>query len=98
MRRPPKILPVGSSRSMNGGLPIASQCRISIRERRQLRRKKSAVMIPVRAAQERNTRNAAGLTKRRHRGAHRMVTLKTAKTLNLTLPPTLQVGADQVIE
>jgi hypothetical protein len=25
-------------------------------------------------AQERSTRNAAGLTKRRHRGAHRMVT------------------------
>ena len=51
-----------------------SQCRVSIRERPQLRRKKSAVMIPVRVAQEKNTRNAADSTKRRHCGAHRMVT------------------------
>ena len=33
-------------------------------------------MIPVHVAQERNTRNAAGSTKRRHRGAHRMVTVQ----------------------
>jgi hypothetical protein len=31
-------------------------------------------MIPVRVAQEKNTRNAADSTKRRHCGAHRMVT------------------------
>ena len=33
-------------------------------------------MIPVRVAQEKNTRNAADSTKRRHCGAHRMVTLQ----------------------
>ncbi len=33
-------------------------------------------MIPVRVAQEKNTRNAADSTKRHHCGAHRMVTLK----------------------
>jgi hypothetical protein len=32
-------------------------------------------MIPVRAAQEKNTRNAADSTKRRHCGAHRRVTM-----------------------
>ena len=68
MRRPPKISPVGSSRSMNGGLPMTSQCRASIRERPRPPRKRSAEMIPVRAAQEKNTRDAADLTKCRHRG------------------------------
>src|SRR5579859_2314244 len=75
MRGPPTISRAGSSHSMTGGLPITSQCRVSIREHPQVRRKRSAVTIPVRAAQERNTRNAADSTKRRHCGAHRMVTL-----------------------
>ena len=38
------------------------------------RRKRSAEMIPVRAVQEKNTRDAADLTKCRHRGANRMIT------------------------
>ena len=70
----PDNIAVGSSRSMTGGLPITSQCRASTRGCPPPPRKRSAEMIPVRAAQERNTRNAADLTKRRHRGAHRMVT------------------------
>ena len=36
-------------------------------------------MIPVRVAQEKNTRNAADSTKRRHCGAHRMVAKKLRK-------------------
>jgi uncharacterized protein len=52
----------------------------SIRGCPQPRRKRSAVMIPVRAAQERNTRNAAGSTNHRC-GARRMDTLKRLRKL-----------------
>jgi pimeloyl-ACP methyl ester carboxylesterase len=38
-------------------------------------------MIPVRVAQEKNTRNAADSIKRRHCGAHRRVTLQKATIL-----------------
>src|SRR5216684_412598 len=74
MRRPPTISRAGSSHSTNGGLPITSQCRASTRGCPRPPRKRSAEMIPVRVAQEKNTRNAADSTKRRHCGAHRMVT------------------------
>ena len=40
-------------------------------------------MIPVRVAQEKNTRNTADSTKRCHCGAHRMVTLKDQQRLDL---------------
>jgi hypothetical protein len=68
------ISQLGSSHSMNGALPITSRCRASFRGRPQAPRKRSAVMIPVRVAQERNTKGVADLTKRRRRGRHRMVT------------------------
>src|SRR3974390_2884308 len=59
---------------MNGDLPSTSQYQASTPKAPRPRRKRSAAMIPVHAAQERNTRNAAGLTNQR-RGAHRRVTV-----------------------
>ena len=64
MRRPPTISRAGSSHSTTGGLQITSQCRASNRVCPRLPRKRSAEMIPVRVAQEKNTRNAADSTKR----------------------------------
>ena len=77
----------GSSHSMPGGLPITSQCRASTRGCPRPPRKRLAEMIPVRVAQEKNTRNAADSTKRHHCGAHRMVTLYVEKVLVPTLQP-----------
>lgn len=74
--------------SMAGGLPITNPCKVSTRGRLPFRRKRSAAMIPVRVAQERNTRNVAGSTKRRLCGAHWMVTPGVAiATLMLAMVP-----------
>src|SRR3984893_14512060 len=70
---------------MKRGLPTPSQCRPSIRGRPQAPRKRSAEMIPARVAQEKNTRNAADSTKRRHCGAHRRVTLGWMVARNLQI-------------
>src|ERR1700693_4537245 len=79
LRRSPTILRAGSSYSMHGDLPITSQCRASPRACTRLPRKRWAEMIPVRVAQEKNTRNAAGSIKRRRCGPHRMVTFAAGK-------------------
>jgi yecA family protein len=60
----PDISRAGSLHSMHGGLPITNRCKAMSRYRARpsLRQGRLAAMIPVPAAQERNTRGAADFT------------------------------------